>query len=98
MFDEAEHCLMPLKRLRDFGVSELTPVILSFEHQIMNQRSNHLDLMEKQRKIEEAEAKQKEIISELEVLNSCYEDVKETNQELAESIKAHKEVLENSNE
>jgi hypothetical protein len=53
-----------------------------------------LELMEKQREIEEAEAKQKVIIGELEVLNSCYEDAKETNQELAEEIKAHKEALE----
>jgi hypothetical protein len=50
--------------------------------------------VKKQRKIEKAEAKQKEIISELEVLNFCYEEAKETNQELAEEIKAQKEVLE----
>jgi hypothetical protein len=56
---------VPLKRLRDFGFSELTPVILGFEHQIMNQWSNHLELMENQREIEEAEAKNKEILSNL---------------------------------
>jgi hypothetical protein len=32
--------------------------------------------MEKQREIKEAEAMQKEIIGELEVLNSCYEDAR----------------------
>ncbi len=89
---------MPLKRLCDFGVSELSTVILGFEHQIMNHWSNDLELMEKQREIEEAEAKQKEILSDLEVLNSCYEEAKETNQVLAEDIKAHKEVLEAQNE
>jgi uncharacterized membrane protein len=51
---------MPLKRLSDFGVSELTPVFLGLEHQIMTQRSNHLELMEKQREIEEARTKHEE--------------------------------------
>jgi hypothetical protein len=64
----------------------------------MNQWSNHLELMENQREIEEAEAKNKEILSDLEVLNSCYEEAKETSQEPAEDIKAHKEVLEAQNE